>query len=401
MTIHHALVLNLHQPPGNLDQLLDHSPWEAKEILYAMDRIPRSLWGYEDVARVHLSLSGTLLETLSSPGFQERVYGTVDCGSLLWHLQNRKLFEILGTGYYHPVLPLIPEADRREHLDRWRSLAQHLFWRGDFAGFWPPEMAFSMELIPLLASLGYRYVLVDSEHVEPVGEMSWPELRYRPHVARHGGAEIVVVVRDRELSDAQESGMEVEWFLQEVEERTRWCDFPPLVTTCTDGENGGWFRNTTHASNFWGAFYVPLLDRIRAGRAALQPTHIGHYLDTYGVGGEVRVRTGAWNTGWHHGRDFTQWTGSQAQKDIVERFRDLSQLIHDTRWHLGQAESPDGDAREAVEAALWHLLRAETSCNLYWGEDWVHRATDDLDQAQQGITRVRQRLGETPTDVGC
>jgi len=37
---------------------------------------------------VHLSVSGTLLETLTDPDFQRRVYGTVVCGSLLWHLQN-------------------------------------------------------------------------------------------------------------------------------------------------------------------------------------------------------------------------------------------------------------------------------------------------------------------------
>ena len=109
--IHHALVLNLHQPAGNLEALLDQGSWEPREILEAMDRMPRSLWGYEDVARVHLSLSGTLLETLSSPDFQRRVYGMVDCGSLLWFLQNRALFSLLGTGYYHPVLPLIPAPD--------------------------------------------------------------------------------------------------------------------------------------------------------------------------------------------------------------------------------------------------------------------------------------------------
>ena len=112
MIAHHALVLNLHQPPNNLQDMLNEGNWEAQEILFALDRIPRSLWGYEDVGRVHLSLSGTLLETLSDPAFQERVYGTVDCGSMLWHFQNQDLFEILGTGYYHPVLPLIPEADR-------------------------------------------------------------------------------------------------------------------------------------------------------------------------------------------------------------------------------------------------------------------------------------------------
>ena len=61
-----------------------------------MDRIPRSLWRCEDIGRVHLSLSGTLLETLSNPDFQRRAYGIVDCGSLLWHLQNTRIIEILG-----------------------------------------------------------------------------------------------------------------------------------------------------------------------------------------------------------------------------------------------------------------------------------------------------------------
>ena len=72
--IYHAPVLNMHQPASNLDDLLVTQAWEAKEILFAYDRMPRALWGYEDIARVHLALSGTLLETLSSPAFQSRVY---------------------------------------------------------------------------------------------------------------------------------------------------------------------------------------------------------------------------------------------------------------------------------------------------------------------------------------
>ena len=198
-SIHHALVLNLHQPAGNLQELLVNNPWETHEILYAMDRIPRSLWGYEDVGRVHLALSGTLLETLSDPAFQCNMYGVVDCGSLLWHYQNTALFRILGTGFYHPVLPLIPEADREEHVRRWLGIASHLFWRSQFQGFWPPEMGFSMELIPMLRRQGFRYVLVDSDHVEAVTPMSWHELRYRPHIARYGGEEFVLMVAGMEV----------------------------------------------------------------------------------------------------------------------------------------------------------------------------------------------------------
>lgn len=388
MMVHHALVLNLHQPPGNLQHLLEHRTWEAKEILFALDRIPRSLWGHESLARVHLSLSGTLLETLSDPGFQQRVYGMVDCGSLLWQFQNQDLFEVLGTGYYHPVLPLIPDADRKEHVERWLGIARHLLWRPRFQGFWPPEMAFSMELIPLLRASGYRYVLVDSEHVEPVTGMSWQALRYRPHVARFGGEEITVIVRDRELSDAQESGMEVGWFLSEVAERTKWCDFAPLVTTCTDGENGGWFRNVTEGANFWSAFYLPLLERVRGGDAGISPTFISDYLNVHGVHGEVRVRTGAWNTGWHHGRDFTQWTGSEAQKSALRAFAIVSKAVHDARWQAGEQGITEGPRAAAIEEALWHLLRAETSCNLFWGEDWVPRAESDLEVARTALRGI-------------
>ena len=400
MIAHHALVLNLHQPPGNLQTMLDEDNWEAKEILYALDRMPRSLWGHEDLARVHLSLSGTLLETLSDPAFQERVYGIVDCGSLLWQLQNQDIFEILGTGYYHPVLPLIPESDRPLHLQRWLDIARHLFWRPDFQGFWPPEMGFSMELIPLLRAMGYRYVLVDSEHVEPITPMKWHELRYRPHVARHQGAEILVIVRDRDLSNAQESGMELDWFLQEVTERTKWCDCPPLVTTCTDGENGGWFRNTTPGANFWTSFYLPLLERVRAGQSPVKPSFISAYLNAYGPMGEVWVDTGAWNTGWHDGRGFVQWTGSVSQKASLNALRIQNRALDEVRERLkalglGQGLAQDQALARDLEEATWRLLRAETSCNFYWGEAWVGRAEADLEVSRQALERVKARLPET------
>ena len=387
--VFHALTLNFHQPPGNLEHLLVTEEWAAKELLWAIDRMPRSLWAYEGIAKVHLNLSGTLLETLSNPAFQERVHGIVKCGELLWHLQNRRIFEVLGSGYYHPVLPLIPAADREEHLVRWQGIAKHLFWRTDFQGFWPPEMGFSMELIPLLKKLGYRYVMVDSEYIEPVGHLRWDEMRYRPHIARFEDAEIIVVVRDRELSDAQQSGMDAGWFMNEVHERTKHCDFPPLVTTATDGDNGGWFRNTNDHANFWNVCYRPLLDKVRAGETEIEPTFIHEYLDLHGAHGEVKVRTGAWNTGWHHGADFLQWTGSDAQKQTLTRIHEVSAAFHAARAQL-QAQGKDVTA---LEAAHWRLLRAETSCNLFWGEDWVQKSHADLDEALRQLQQAGYNLG--------
>jgi 4-alpha-glucanotransferase len=384
--IYHALVLNLHQPSGNLEALLRDNEWEAQEILFALDRIPRSLWGFEDVGRVHLALSGTLMETLANPDFQQRVYGIVKCGELLWFFQNQKILQVLGTGYYHPVLPLIPAADREEHLVRWLGLARHLLWRSDFSGFWPPEMAFSMDLIPLLKRMGYRYVLVDSNHVEPVTAMRWDEIRYRPHLARVGDDEIVVVVRDRELSDAQESGMDPGWFMKEVHDRTRHCDFPPLVTTCTDGDNGGWFRNVNSNVNFWGAFYQPLLELVRRKETEVKPTFIDEYLNRHGEHGYVQVKEGAWNTGWHHGTGFLQWTGSQPQKDALGRVAEISKAFHQLRQSAPESMSPD------LQEAYWRLLRAETSCNFFWGEAWVERCHADLNDAWRRIKEAEAKV---------
>ena len=387
-TFYHALVLNLHQPPGNLEHLWEHNEWEAREILFAMDRIPRSLWDYQDIGRVHLALSGTLLEVLSNPEFQNRVYGTVDCGSLLWYLQNNRVIDILGGAYYHPVLPLIPPVDWEAHLDRWQETARHLFFRGNFQGFWPPEMGFCMEMIPLLRRLGYRFVLVDCEHVQAVTPMSWQELRYQPHIARFGGEEIVVIVRDRDLSNAQESGMELEWFVREVQERAKSCDFAPLVTTCSDGENGGWFRNVTPGSNFWDAFYKPLLNAARAGQHSIEPVFIRDYLDRFGASGEVTVGPGAWNTGWHDGRGFVQWKGSQAQQDALTRVDEISQAVHAALRNAAHIGSRNPELLDLLEGAHWRVLRAETSCNFFWGDAWVMRCHADLDQACEYLERA-------------
>ena len=379
--VFHALVLNFHQPSGNLDALLQNEEWEAKQILYALDRVPRSLWGYEDVARVHLSLSGTLLETLSNPGFQDRVFGIVKCGELLWTLQNQRLVQILGTGYYHPVFPLIPPADWDEHLGRWLGIGRHVFWRKEFSGFWPPEMGFCMEMIPSLKRAGYRYVIVDSEHVEPVASMGLEEVRYRPHIARYQGEEIVVVVRDRELSYAQESGMDSGWFLYELRERTKHCGFAPLVTTCTDGDNGGWFRNTSSEGNFWGGLYQPLLEQVRRRETAIRPTFIDDYLNLHGAHGEVRVRTAAWNTGWHSGVAFTQWTGSSAQREALKRVAECSHTLHQALQHAGPPCPANAALHQHLAEAHWRLLRAETSCHFFWGDAWLSRCHRDLDEA--------------------
>jgi alpha-amylase/alpha-mannosidase (GH57 family) len=350
--------------------------------------------GYEDVARLHLSMSGTLLKQLEDPGLRKTFRDVVDIEDFLQRYRKSNV-EFVGSGLYHPIYPLTPAADWDAQTEWWKGLGRHLLGRENFAGFWPPEMGFCMEMIPMLKRQGYKYVLVDSIFIKPKREMRWDELRYRPYLAKYDGAEIIVVPRDRDLSNAQLSGLDPGWFQHEVRERTKHCDFPALVTTWTDGENGGWFRTTQVEGGFWGFFYRPLLDQYRAGTLGFAPTHISDYLEKYPPKEEVEVHRGAWNTEHHWGGDFTQWTGSLLQKKGWDEVRRASEYYGQVKkafdQRKGEAKNPE-EVRDLIMRSYDHLLTAETSCNFYWGSRWVHRSFDDLEQAYYLLDTAMEKL---------
>jgi len=394
--VYHALGLHFHQPLGNLVALHNTERWEAKQILWCYDRPIRMLEGYADVARLHMSWSGTLLKQLEDPGVRETFGDVVNIAEFL-DRYRRSNIEFVGSGLYHPVYPLIPEADWDAQTAWWLGLGKHLLGRDRFDGFWPPEMGFCMEMIPMLARHGFKYVLVDSYYIKPKREMRWEQRRYRPYLARHGGAEIVVVPRDRELSNAQLAGLDPGWFAYELQERTKWCDFPALVTTWTDGENGGWFRTAKVESGFWGFFYRPLLDRYRAGTLGFTPAHISEFIRRFPPTEEIEVYRGAWNTEHHWGGDFTQWTGSLLQKKGWDEIRNASAYYQQVKRAFDQrhtAASDPEEVRDLIRRAYDRLLVAETSCNFYWGSRWVAKSFDDLEQAYHLLDVAMEKLGQ-------
>ena len=109
-----ALAFHNHQPVGNFGWVLS----EAYEVAYepmvaALERHPT----------VHISLhyTGPLLEWLrvERPDFIERLAALVARGQV----------EILGGGYYEPVLASLPERDRVGQLRRMGSELETMFGR--------------------------------------------------------------------------------------------------------------------------------------------------------------------------------------------------------------------------------------------------------------------------------
>ena len=376
-TVFHALVLNLHQPTGNLETLLETQDWEAKEILFAMDRIARSLWGYEDVGRVHLSVSGTLLETLAQPGLS---------GARLWHREMRRdALALAEHAHYsdsrHRLLSSRPAADSAARLG------------GTTPTLAGPGRHFSGDLIsrvsgrPKWASAWNSFRCSSGWVIatcSSIANMSNPSRRC-------AGTKSAIVrtspgTTERkswwssatgELSDAQVSGMDNGWFMQEVHERTQALRFSSAwsrrARTAIMAAGFAMFRRK---GNFWGVLIGRCWTRCAAAKRRSARFH-RRLPEPHGAHGDVRVRTGAWNTGWHHGRRFRQWTGSQAQSDALQRVAVTSQAL--TPLCMRHTHQSDNDGlREQLAEAHWRLLRAADELQFLLGRSLVAQMSSGL-----------------------
>jgi hypothetical protein len=154
-----ALAFHNHQPVGNFGWVFDEVFTTAYEpMVAALERHP--------TIRLSLHYTGPLLEWLRTerPRFIERVAALV----------ARDQVEILGGGYFEPVLASLPERDRVGQLRRMGSELEMLFGRRP-AGAWLAERVWEPDLPTSLVRGGYDWTIVDDAHFRAA---SIPEERH-------------------------------------------------------------------------------------------------------------------------------------------------------------------------------------------------------------------------------
>jgi alpha-amylase/alpha-mannosidase (GH57 family) len=386
----HALGLHMHQPPGNLRLLMEANPFGAEQIIRCYERAARYAHLYPAEGRLHVGFSGILLEQLRDPRIVDLYRHVVDIPAMLESYRTAPNVELIGMGYYHPLFPITPRADWDDQLVSGRQIMEDTFGRAP-AGFWPPEMAFTMEMVPALTKAGYAYVVVDGVHVRP--EDGVHDI-YRPYLACHEGACITVVPRDRDISNAQESGLDPAWLANEARRKVAGSPRPGeprLVTTWSDGENGGWFRQLHEESGFFGHFFSPYMEHVRYGEYPLTPVALSDYLRRHPAAARAHVQTGAWNVGSTSGYDLSQWAGSESQRRAVETLTRLSARYHALAARTGGAAR--GKAARPLAKAHALLLEGETSCFLFWGESWIPHLYERTRPAEALLDEVEATLG--------
>jgi hypothetical protein len=356
--ISHALGLHMHQPPENLRLLVDNDEREAERIIRCYDRAQRWAHACADGGRLHVSFSGILVEQLLDPVIVDAYRHWVDIPAMLDGYRTANNIEVVGTGYYHPIFPLIPKYDWEDQLIRERQILETVFGRAS-EGFWPPHMGFCREMISALARAGYKYVIVDGGYIQPTdGVLDI----YRPYRATYDGCSIAIIPRERHLSCAQESGMDLSWFTREAESKiARGPGTLRLLTTWSDGDKDGWFRETYEPSGFFGRFFVPYTEAIRSGEIAFRLVMLSDYLDEHLQMQGASVQTSAGDIGSSSGVDFHRWNKSHVQRSALANISEVSGLY----WRLMNSETHlPNDAKTALARARSLILEGEASCFL-------------------------------------
>ncbi len=142
-----------HQPVGNFGFVLEEAYRRAYfPFLRVLSEHP--------TVKAVLHNSGSLLEWVERhrPEYLDLVRGLVSRGQL----------EILTGGFYEPVLPSVPDADK---VGQTRKLSQYVRDKLGFAprGLWLAERVWEPSLPSVLAAAGVEYTVVDDSHFKSAG----------------------------------------------------------------------------------------------------------------------------------------------------------------------------------------------------------------------------------------
>jgi 4-alpha-glucanotransferase len=143
-----VLLIHAHQPVGNFDDVFERAYEDS--YLPFVDVLAR-----HPSVRIGLHYTGPLLEWIGAkrPEYFDH----------LRRLVARNQVEMVGGGFYEPILVTIPPEDRHEQITRLADYVEKHFGARP-RGAWLAERVWEPQIPSSLASAGVEYTLVDDSH---------------------------------------------------------------------------------------------------------------------------------------------------------------------------------------------------------------------------------------------
>jgi hypothetical protein len=142
-----------HIPYGAADEDGEHMyVSRLKPFIQTLNQFPKI------PATIHYS--GTLLAWLEA--------NHPELTTILENLITRKQVEILGGGFYEPMMPLLPQNDKIGQIELLTAYLRKKFGKRP-QGCWIPEAAWEQQLVGVLNACGMNYTFLEERHFVAAG----------------------------------------------------------------------------------------------------------------------------------------------------------------------------------------------------------------------------------------
>lgn len=152
-TINLIFATHNHQPIGNFDSVFVENYERAyKPFLDVFEQFPN--------LKIAKHYTGILFEWLLQhrPELLTRLKSLVDKGNI----------ELIGGGFYEPILAVIPDEDKVGQVEKLTKFIKKQF-DYDAKGLWLAERIWEQHLVKPLAEAGIKYVILDDTHFKYAG----------------------------------------------------------------------------------------------------------------------------------------------------------------------------------------------------------------------------------------
>ena len=396
-----VLAVHCHQPVGNFGWVLQEAYTSAYlPFLEALERHPK--------VPVVFHYTGILLDWFQQehPEFLRR----------LSQMVRRGQAEVMGGGYYEPILTMIPQRDAVGQLRQMQQSLHRLRLDGGdhtAAGAWLAERVWEPHLPSLLAQAGTRYTVVDDAHLSQAGVAE--ESRFGYYLTEDRGDSVALFPSSKQMRYLVPF-KPVEEVIQALHQLRS--DRPRVVVLADDGEKFGHWPGT-HNWVYKEGWLESFLQQLERNEDWLRMMTFGECLETLAPMGRLYLPSGsyeemlAWSGGFF--RNFLVkypeadtmhkkmlWVSARLER-MEHQFRGTSNArrFSEARRHLYMAQSNDaywhgvfgGLYLQHLRRAVYgHLLQAERQLDeLEEKRAWVRAESLDLNADQQQEILLRSK----------
>jgi hypothetical protein len=356
MPLRFVFALHNHQPVGNFGHVFENAYRDSyRPFLELLDQYPE--------VPITLHTSGPLMEWLveHKPEYIDRLRRMVRRGQI----------EIMGGGFYEPILPMIPSCDRIGQISTYKNYLENLF-ETCVRGMWVPERVWEQSLVSDIADAGVEYTVLDDLHFRQAGVEDGQMFGH--HLSEDNGRLLRIFAAAeplRYLVPYRDPSETLAYFGNLA---SRYSDV--VVVFADDGEKFGVWPEMFHHCYEHG-WLRRFFDALRENRHWIRLCTFAQALDETQPVGRIYLPDASY-------REMTEWALPLAR---LNDYRGLvGELQHDPRW---------GRLQRFLRAGNWRnfKVRYPETQEMYARMLQISRRIQESTHVEAGIlTQARQEL---------